>query len=271
MTDPSNPDQSRAASLPALHKVAGIDTYTWLARIAPAVLTSLPLLSLAALALPLLRDADKIWSLSAVAVTTFAALIARRAGNKVQPTLIAAWGGWPTTDRLRYSSSASSSEVLRRHDQLRRVLGRDLVLPTALEEQRDPAAADRVYGDAMQRVIGLVRGNLQFPLVAIENRNFGYARNLLGLKRLGQVSALAALAVAIGAIIWGRLVDSTANFSGLVLPALVGVAALAMWRLVDADFVRPSAEAYANRIIEALDTMPSATRPDAADSRRERD
>jgi hypothetical protein len=260
--EPSGPDRigvNSAASRPATSKVAGIDLYTWRARIAPAVLASLPLLSLGVLVLPLLKDGDKLWSLASVAVTTFAALAARRAGNRIQPSLIEAWSGWPTTVRLQYRSATSPQEIARRHGHMHRILGADLDLPDADHERADLAGADRIYADAMKRIVPLVRGNPEFRLLNVENRNFGYARNLLGLRPFGL--GCAALSLVISAAVAGVLVftHSAVYATGLLLPALVSLVALALWTQVDADYVRPSAEAYADRVVEALEGLPSAT------------
>lgn len=247
-----------ASSAPSVGTFAGIDTYVWRARIAPAIVATFPVLSLGALLLPLLVDAEKLWSLASLGITTLAALIARRAGNRVQPSLLNSWGGWPTTDRLRHRSQTSPQEVARRHDQVRRVLGSDVRLPTEDEEAADPAGADVIYVDVTRRVTAMVRGDAQFRLVNVENRNYGYARNLLGLKRFGRACALATLLVAAAATAIAAETGEVRDALGLIFPAVSAVVALALWPQVDSDFVRPSADAYADRLIEALDRLPSA-------------
>lgn len=255
---------SETTPLSAAFRAAGrgIDMYVIVARIAPAILASLPMVALGAAALTFLADVERLWSLAAVAVTTFAGLTSRKAGNRVQPELLAKWGGWPTTARLRWASANSPQEIARRHTAVIRVLGAGWQMPSREEEAECPTAADRVYEDAMQQIVGKVRHELPQSLVNAENRNYGFARNLLGLKTFGRWCACSALGLALvlGAIV--ARVDGAASASWLVMPIVVSICGLVLWPQVDADFVRPSADAYADHIIEVLDRLPPA--PEAA-------
>lgn len=229
----------------------GLDAYTVRARIAPAVLTAAPGLAFGVASLPLLPGAQKLWSLLGLGLTTYAALIARDAGNAVQPRLYRDWGGVPTTERLRFASETSRAEVERRHRDVERALGDSLRLPTVEAELADPLEADREYQAAMGRVIAKIRAAGGFRLVALENRNYGFARNLFGLKQLGRWIAIATLLVSalVGAGAWNQL--GYADARPLMLPLGVSILALFLWQRVTPAFVRPNADAYANRVIEA--------------------
>src|SRR5688572_31960114 len=78
----------------------GFGVYTLRARIAPALLAAAPVLALGIFFLPLLPGFSKLYSIVAVAMTTYIALLARRAGHRAQLSLFASWGGAPTTSRL---------------------------------------------------------------------------------------------------------------------------------------------------------------------------
>ncbi len=236
-----------------------VDAYTVRARVAPALLAIAPALALGIAALPLLPGAQKLWSLLAVGLTTYAALTARKAGNRVQPELWDSWGGTPTTSRLRYRDSPSSAEVTRRHQDVERALGGGLSLPTQATEQGDPETADAEYAAAARRLINRVRNDPAHHLLNVENRNYGFARNLYGLKPLGIWCAISAVAVC---VLCGVLIgsfDSWPSASPLLFPALVSLTAMALWREVDPDWVKPQADAYADRVIEAAEKLPAAT------------
>jgi hypothetical protein len=175
----------------------------------------------------------------------------------VQPGLWAAWGGTPTTDRLRYRSHPDHAEVARRHREVERVLGAGLTLPSAAHEAADPAAADAAYTSAVQRLIALTRNQPQHRLLNVENRHYGFARNLYGLKPFGQWCATI---VAAGTVLSGAgmaVGDGWQSTTPLLLPASVSTIALFAWRQVTPDFVRPSADAYADRLIETLEQLPT--------------
>jgi hypothetical protein len=231
------------------------DGYTVTARIAPALLATAPAICLGLAALPLMPGVSKLWSLLGAAVTTFAALAARRAGNRVQPQLWERWGGAPTVRRLRYRDNSAASEITRRHREVERVLGGGLVLPSEADESSNPASADAEYGAAMRRLIDRVRGSPDFALLNTENHNYGFARNLYGLKRFGLICCAVILVVSVGmGVVLGQT-QSWSNAAPLLAPALITIIAGILWRQVDPDFVRPSADAYADRLIETLDKL----------------
>lgn len=236
----------------------GFDVYSVRARIAPAVLTAAPLIALGIAALPLLPGAQKLWSLVAVGLTSYAALAARAAGNRIQSSLYQAWGGTPTTSRLRFRDNGSAAEVERRHADVERVLGLVSPLPSADDEQVDADAADREYDAAIKRLLGSVRKHETHRLLQMENWNYGFSRNLLGLKPLGLKIAWLTIALCVGAAVEMTIIEHPRESIPLSLPAVVALVALGLWRQVDMDFPRPSADAYADRLIEALDDLPSA-------------
>jgi hypothetical protein len=239
--------------------VSGPDSYTIAARIWPGLLAAAPALALGLAALPLLPGIGKLWTLLAAAFTTFAALAARRAGNRIQPVLWKAWGGPPTVERLRYSSQTSAAEVSRRHREVERILGDGLKLPTPEEESNDPVAADAAYFAATRRVIALIRGNPDNALMASENRNYGFARNLIGLKPFGLWCSGIVLVVSVAVGIAIGQASSWNSALPLLASTLVSIVAMVLWLQVDADFVKPSADAYADRLIDALDNLPPAS------------
>lgn len=236
----------------------GFDVYSVRARIAPAVLTAAPVIALGITALPLLPGAQKLWSLVAVGLTSYAALTARAAGNRIQPSLYQAWGGTPTTSRLRFRGNGSKAEVKRRHADVERVLGLASPLPNADDEQADADAADREYDAAIKRLFGTVRKHETHRLLQIENRNYGFSRNLLGLKPLGLKIAWLTIGLCVVAAVAIAIMGHPRDGLPLAFPAAVALVALGLWRQVDMDFPRPSADAYADRLIEALDDLPSA-------------
>src|SRR5687768_7508275 len=122
-------DDATPPAVQSAAKVAGVDVYAFRARVLPAILAAAPLLALGVVALPFLEGAQKLWSVTSIAVPAFATLLSRRAGNRVQDELYQDWGGAPTTQRLRFSSSVSPEEIHRRHQRIRTILGDDTTLP----------------------------------------------------------------------------------------------------------------------------------------------
>ena len=237
---------------------AGLDTYRIRARWAPALLAATPAVAVGVALLPLLPGAQKLWSILGLAVPTFAALVARRAGNQIQPDLWASWGGPPSLAILRFKGSKDPVEIERRHRHVEAVLGGGLRLPTADEELVDPVAADGRYSSALDRLRNQVRGVSDNELLNVENRNYGFARNLMGLRPWGERVAWIALFLAIAGGLTVAVFLDWRSAIPFLLPTISSLGALIAWRFVDSDFVQPSAQAYADRLAEAIDGLPGS-------------
>jgi hypothetical protein len=239
--------------------ISALDLYSFRARVAPALLASAPALALGTTYLAFVPGVQKLWFLLAVALTSFVALATRRAGLIAQGRLFTHWGGAPTTSRLRYRDCRNADEVDRRHREIERVLGGGLCLPDQSQERADPLAADSAYEAAMKRVVGKLRDHPRARLLREENRNYGYARNLFGLKRHATVCAAVVLVLCLGS---SALIGWFADWHDavpLTLPIVVSIIALPAWARLDADFVKPSADAYADRVVDILDDLAAAT------------
>ena len=163
-----------------------LDAYTWRARISPVLLTSLPL-DLALWAY--MPDIPSEWKvLSGVLVgaggMALVAQIGRDLGKQLEPKLFDLWGGKPTTRRLRHRDAPNQVTLRRQHQKLAKLIA-DLKIPTLEQERDNLVHADQVYDSCVAVLRGRTRDRKKFPLVFEENCNYGFRRNLLGLKPLG--------------------------------------------------------------------------------------
>ena len=195
------------------------------------------------------------------------AQLGRDRGRQKQPVLWSQWGGAPTTERLRFRGNANRELLLRRRSKLEQLLGHDL--PTEREEVEDPSKADSQYESAVAYLLEATRDAQRFRLVLEENINYGFRRNLWGLKpyglaiagvAVGGTWALLGLHLATGlaeTTIYQRLfVSPDAILALRVLGALVNTAILGLWlAVVNPGWVKTTAEAYAERLLGALDSL----------------
>ena len=135
------------------------------------------------------------------------AQLARDAGKLIEPGLFEQWGGRPSIQRLRFRGKNNPRAVERRHEQLERVTG--WRLPSADEEDGDPDAADAEYADALCSLRDLTRDREQFRLLFEENMNYGFWRNLLGLRRWGIVISIGTVITAGCIFALGRVIRIT--------------------------------------------------------------
>lgn len=232
-----------------------LDRYAWAARVAPAVLVVLPV-ALAASALPTISKTLSSLALSAAgaaALTVLAAQFAGDAGRERERQLFRRWGGAPTTRMLRHRQSSLPAETLNRyHRKLSDLTG--LAMPTAAAEVADPNAADGVYASAVAAVRERTRDRERFPAVASALADYGFRRNLWGMRVAGLCTSIGGT-VACGGIAWS-LRGSDGGDAAIV--GVLGNAALtAVWAwAIDPRWVRQAAQGYASRLLGTLDVLP---------------
>lgn len=222
------------------------DAYSLRARLAPAGLAALPAVMLVGGGLASPTSMASIAAMAFGGVGIVAASLAREAGRKLQEALWRSWGGSPTLHRLRWRSNSDADQIERRHAALSEVAG--FSLPTANEEEGDPAVADARYEEATALLRNLTRKREDYPLVFAENVEYGFRRNCLGLRPVG-------VAVALGTAVVG-LVLAVTGANRFWLAAAVGViAAVWWWRVVTGDWVKRAAELYADQLIGSVEMV----------------
>lgn len=250
------------------------DPYERKARLAPGLLTTLPLLvplvSVYGARNPLLNGLLALLA-SCGAMYTLAS-IARLRGKRLEEWLIQSWGGMPTTLALRHRDRTLDSVSKRRYHALI-VSKLGIAMPTAEEEADDPAKADDTYIGATKRLRELTRSNKS--LLLKENIAYGFHRNMLAMKPIGIVSCFLGLLYGLTLAGVVELDPLAVNLINLVRPGLpaamtlaISVALLASWLLYfNADAVKRIGFAYAERLFECLSSLPSVVKKKAVAAR----
>jgi TIR domain-containing protein len=234
------------------------DPYRRRARIAPALLAALPAVLLAGLAMP--AAGSLLAEVAAVLLTGGLPMLAdqlgRQRGKRIEPHLFESWGGKPTTQLLRWRGPTSRAAQDRQRACLLPWCG---ALPSKEAERADPIGSDEDYDAAVRVLRASQRGSKR--LVFVENCNYGFRRNMLGLRPYGLGIALAALACAVA------FVPRPAFFVASAVDA--ALACVWLW-VVTPSWVAEAAWAYAERLLEVVlpygagsDTQPQsrASRP----------
>jgi hypothetical protein len=238
------------------------DRYTLLARFLPAALTLLPAGSALVAWFP---NRFEGWGLLTGMLTTAgsAMLLAQfgRAGKAKEPQLFTTWGCQPTVAVLRHSGTVLDRHTRRRYHDKLALLVPGVDPPTPESEQIDAVGADQVYLSWVRFLRDNTRDSANFSLVATENANYGFRRNLWGLKPWA--IALSALAMAAcGLRIWlavksGSQPEPAAFVSGFLATLLLAFLLV----VVSPQWVRIPAEAYAERLLAACDVLTPAKAP----------
>jgi hypothetical protein len=231
-----------------------VDSYTLQARVVPVLVVSLPPLVLLGAGV---ISGTRLGVATGVVVTALAALagqMGRDLGKGRESALWEDWEGEPTVRRLRYrAEDADRASVRRLHEQVERVIGQRL--PSPVEEENSPAAADRRYRGAVKSLRALTRDPQRFGVLQAENANYGARRNLLGLRGIGIAVAATTLAVGVALILLapGSVSVRASRYGAGIATALL---ALGFWLLVvRPSWVRVPAEAYADRLMDAATVL----------------
>lgn len=226
------------------------DIYTLKARVIPVYLTLTPVFLLLAVLLP---DGLKL-PLGGTAAVVFVPIsfllsqIGADFGKRLEKRLWRQWGGPPTTRFLRHDNEEFNQIIRDRvHEKLRSL---DLTVPTREEQQQDERAADKYYESCIEELIRRTRDKKNHPLVFKGLVDYGFRRNLLGLKYLGITFALACLAGALWSTYTSWSPDNPPAVA--IVAGLITTGLLVIWiTWVTGRTVKIAANRYARFLLEA--------------------
>jgi len=236
-----------------------IDAYDLKARVAPALIAMFPIVFVAWLWFPGIQT----W-LNATAGLVFLYVagwlvgrVAREEGLKVQDKFFKSEGGNLAAKLLRHSDTYLNSLDKARYKKILEKNIEELEFPSNEEEEnRDPDEAKLKYEMAINWLRRKTRDEEKFSLVLKENINFGFHRNLLGLKAISIMSYILAMAInfAYAYAFFTPKFSDIPNINIVVGSILILAAAIVIWTFyINMKMVRSSAIAYSERLLEACE------------------
>jgi len=182
--------------------------------------------------------------------------LARDAGKNGEKALFEGWGGTPSVTIFRHRDTRLDSITKARYHKTLAVLVKGAKAPSVEEERVDPTAADLIYTSWSSYLRVKARDDAKkYPLVLQENVNYGYRRNLRGLRTLGIITTTLCCTIA---IVWSYV---SYRATGKVSEELAGAFTLGLLFLLlwifrfSPSWVRLAADAYAERLAETVDTI----------------
>ena len=208
--------------------------------------------------------------LGAVGGTAIMAQLGRGLGRKKEPNLWKSWGGPPTTRLLRHHCLVGDITLAPElRWQIEDWIG--YPLPTKQREEAYPSSADTKYEEVVASLREATRDMTKFPLVFAENANYGFRRNLWGLRPIGAPIAVCITLISwilLSLTIWGRpwpdpWWDVFVNPDSVVViriaVAAVSTILVAFWMFwVKPSWVKTVADTYATRLMESVQTLRSS-------------
>lgn len=229
------------------------DQYVRRARLQPTLLVALPIaLAVLAYSPEGIVHWGILWSVLVwCGATALLAQVARDRGKRKEPELFRRWGGKPTTRLLRHHGAPNKALLVRRHAKLKALIPGQK-LPTAEAEAAEPSIADDAYDSCTALLIERTRDRKQFPLIFDENCNYGFRRNLWGMKPVGILTSAAGS----GAILLGLITNSVPIRTLATVCGSVSLLLLIAWLVwFTPDWVKITADSYAERLLAACDSL----------------
>jgi len=238
-----------------------LDTYNIRARLAPVLLVTIPLgLAGATWIGPEKIEVILTGASITLVLSILCAQLGRDAGKRKQQALFARWGGTPTTRTLAYRTTDLNPLTLARYHEQLRSLRPELPLPKNKEaENKDWKTAEMAYNSAVDFLREATREKERFPLIAEENMNYGYRRNLWAMKPTGITSTTIGLLICAAKPV-------TAYQHGIdpitIITTAICLLLLILWiTRFTPEWVHTAGNEYAKNLLAALDKITNQQTP----------
>lgn len=239
------------------------DPYERKARIIPGLLAALPLL------LPILCTYGPKHPILTSVISLLAGCgamfglgsVARGLGKALEEKLVHAWGGMPTTICLRHRDVFLDGYTKQRYRDLIK-LKLDISMPTMEEEALNPSHADGIYMGVSRKLREVTRND---KLLLKENINYGFHRNMTGIKPVGIVTSLVGIffsLVSANVILFAPFEFHPSHVLNPGLAAIitfsVSIALLMAWLFYfNNAAIKRIGFVYAERLFECLTKLPT--------------
>ena len=181
--------------------------------------------------------------------------ISRNAGKNIEKTLFEKWGGIPSVAIFRHRDHRLDSISKQNYHKKMSELVPNTKQYTIQEEIDNSDEADNVYHAWSQFLLSRTRDHTKFNLLFIENINYGFLRNLLGLRNLGIfISCLCLLLLCIyGYITFPCLRDIDIS---ILISCGLESGIIFFWIFwVNEKRVHVAANAYAKQLVETIEQI----------------
>lgn len=181
--------------------------------------------------------------------------LARDAGKKGEKGLFEKWGGLPSVAIFRHRDTRLDSITKARYHKKLAGLVKEAKAPTAEQEHSDPDSADIVYSAWSYYLRVNTRDIKKFSHLFRENVNYGYRRNVWGMRTLGLVASLSCLVCSVVRLLVIRAATGKID-EVLLCSGVFALFILLLWAFrFTGDWVYIPANAYAERLAESTETL----------------
>ncbi|MCB9983626.1 MAG: hypothetical protein H6861_08165 [Rhodospirillales bacterium] len=234
------------------------DVYSLRARIAPAAIFLVPPLFLFLAWWPFDYN-EQVFSILIAASTLILVLfshVVRSLGQKAQIFLYEKWGGKPSVLALRHNNSLIDNPVKQRYHRILAEKISDVVMPSKKSETDNPTFADSQYNIASEWLLSNTRDKAKYPLIFAENVNYGFRRNMYGMKKYAIILYQPILMTNI-VLLFEKWITPTKHIDALNILSVISCAfLLTAWIfIVRPSWVKETADDFSRQLYKACDSL----------------
>jgi hypothetical protein len=235
--------------------MAGLDEYERKARLIPGLLAVLPV-ALVAVGLgwdkyPAVAVASGL--VVGAGASYLLTVLVRHLGRRAEPKLWKSWGGPPASALLRLRTPVENDRVRDDwRDAVMTLTGVQLL--NRADEIDRPEEADQLIESAVRQILHLGQ-RAEYPVLARENIQYGFERNVYGFRWIGRGLAAASVAVLVGvlAINPDAIGDVQVLATAVASALIVDLGFLAGWLVLPSSTrTRLAGERYAMALMQAV-------------------
>ncbi len=234
-----------------------MNLYSLKARVYPLIITLVPIVFIGVIYSFQLKSIYELFVSLGITVSLFFLLsqVGRDRGKKNESKMWKKWKGTPSTQILRFSNNIIDSHTKKRyHDFLKKETGIGIELTEEFESE-NLIEADRIYTSWSKYLISKSRDSKKFNLLFQENINYGFRRNLLGLKPVAITIILLLLFGSFGYSYFKSNFEFVLSVE-LLSAGIVLFLSLLFWLLiVNEKWIKYVAFEYAKRLMETIDNV----------------
>ncbi len=234
-----------------------MNLYNLKARIYPVILSLIPVIFIGSVYSFHLQSYYQV--LTSLGITTalyfLFSQLGRDKGKALEKEMWRKWRGTPTTQILRFSNDIIDKHTKSRyHQKLKKLTNIGNELDEEFEKNL-PQKADEIYQSWTKFLLSKTRDTKKYNLLFQENINYGFRRNLLGLKR---IAILIIILLMISSFLYSFIMNEyIVKFSSeLLISEIILILILIFWLgIVRENWIKTVAFSYAERLIETINTI----------------
>jgi hypothetical protein len=179
----------------------------------------------------------------------------REKGKRIEVKLFNKWGGKPTTLMLMFTTTSLDSVTVARYRKTLENKIPNFNFISKDQEIKEQNHAIAACESAVRWLREATRDSKKYPFVFIENVNYGFRRNLLGIKPIALLFCF--IAFLFSSLQAWRITEGHLSLTpnNLVIAITISIIGLLFWSFaINANFVKTAAFTYAKSLIESCDS-----------------